>query len=300
MTRPLRLEFPGALYHVTSRGNRRGEIFRDDTDRHTWLSILATVCVRFNFVVHAYCQMTNHYHFVVETIDGDLARGVRQLNGVYSQSFNRRHGLVGHVFQGRYKAILVQKESYLLELARYVVLNPVRAGIVSAPLDWPWSSHRYFMLSCEKPDWLATDWLLSHFGQDTLSARTAYETFVAAGTGMLSPLREVKHQTVLGDKDFIERHLNVPEPENFGAFTRIQRRGLALSLAGFESAFADRDTAMANAYRSLAFSMQEIARFFGVSTRTVGRAVKKNGALGCDFADGVKVKKESSDQAKSS
>lgn len=128
MTRPLRLEFAGALYHVTSRGDHRGSIYFDDTDRLAWLDVLATVCARFNFVVHSYCQMTNHYHLLIETIDGDLARGMRQLNGAYSQHFNRRHGLVGHVFQGRYKAILVQKESYLMELARYVVLNPMRAG----------------------------------------------------------------------------------------------------------------------------------------------------------------------------
>ena len=279
MTRPLRLEFPGALYHVTSRGNRRGEIFRDDSDRHTWLSILATVCEQFNFVVHAYCQMTNHYHIVVETVDGDLARGLRQLNGTYSQSFNRRHGLVGHVFQGRYKAILVQKESYLLELARYVVLNPVRAGLVRAPLDWPWSSYRYFMLPSASPRWLETDWLLSHFGQDPQVARSAYDTFVAAGNGMLSPLRDVKHQAVLGDKNFIERHLNGVDPMDFGALTRVQRRAVVLSLADFERAFPDRDAAMTHAYRSLAFSMQEIATHYGVSTRTVGRAVKRGREL---------------------
>ena len=109
MVRPLRLEYAGALYHVTSRGDRREEIYRDDSDRRQWLEVLGSVCDRFNWVVHAYCQMTNHYHLLVETVDGNLSRGMRQLNGYYTQCFNRRHGLVGHLYQGRYKAILVQK-----------------------------------------------------------------------------------------------------------------------------------------------------------------------------------------------
>ena len=141
MARPLRLEFAGALYHITSRGDRREAINRAADDREAWLEVLGNVCARFNWVLYAYCQMTNHYHVLVETIDGNLSRGMRQLNGRYTQRFNRRHSLVGHVLQGRYKAILVQKETYLLELTRYVVLNPLRAGVVNQPEDWPWSSY---------------------------------------------------------------------------------------------------------------------------------------------------------------
>jgi putative transposase len=118
MARPLRLEFAGAVYHVTSRGDRREDIYRDDDDRQAWMGVLSLVCTRFNWVVHAFCQMTNHYHLLVETVDGNLSAGMRQLNGLYTQRFNRRHAQVGHVFQGRYKAILVQKEAYLLELSR--------------------------------------------------------------------------------------------------------------------------------------------------------------------------------------
>lgn len=130
MARPLRLEFSGALYHVTSRGDRREDIYLDDEDRIDWLEVLGKVCGRFNWLVHAYCQMTNHYHLLVETVDGNLSMGMRQLNGQYTQRFNRRHSIVGHLFQGRYKSILVQKDSYLLELTRYVALNPIRAGMV--------------------------------------------------------------------------------------------------------------------------------------------------------------------------
>ena len=114
MTRPLRIEFPGALYHVTGRGDRLNSIYRDVTDRYMWLEVLGLVCTRFHFVIHAYCQMTNHYHLLVETLAGNLAQGMRQLNGIYSQRVNRRHRLVGHVFQGRYHAVLVQKEAHLL------------------------------------------------------------------------------------------------------------------------------------------------------------------------------------------
>lgn len=131
MARPLRLEFPGAIYHVTSRGNARNAIFLDDEDRVLFLACLGAVVTRFGWWCHAYCLMDNHYHLLIETPEGDLSRGMRQLNGVYTQRFNRRHGRAGHVFQGRFKAIVVDRDSYLLELCRYVVLNPIRAGMVS-------------------------------------------------------------------------------------------------------------------------------------------------------------------------
>ena len=142
MARPLRIELAGGLYHVTSRGDRREDIYGGDEDRQAWLELFGNVCVRFNWRCHAYCQMSNHYHLVLETPEGNLAQGMRQLNGVYTQQVNRRYGKTGHVFQGRYKAILVDKDSYLLELARYVVLNPVRAAMVKDARDWPWSSYR--------------------------------------------------------------------------------------------------------------------------------------------------------------
>ena len=142
MAIPLRIEFSGALYHVTSRGDGQEDIYLDDIDRTIIVDIFKEVCKRFNRVVHAYCLMMNHYHILIETPDSNLAKGMRQLNGVYTQRFNRKHRRVGHVFQGRYKAVLVQKEAYLLELVRYIVLNPVRAHMVKAAKDWPWSSYR--------------------------------------------------------------------------------------------------------------------------------------------------------------
>ena len=141
MARPLRIELSGGLYHVTSRGDRREVIYLDDSDRVNWLALLGHVCRRFNWACHAYCLMDNHYHIVVETAEGNLSKGMRQLNGVYTQYINRTYNRIGHVYQGRYKAILVEKEIYLLELARYVVLNPVRAGMVKDIEEWPWSSY---------------------------------------------------------------------------------------------------------------------------------------------------------------
>ena len=133
MSRPIRLEFEGALYHVTSRGDRREDIYETDDDRQAFLRLLGDVCKRVNWVCHAYCLMSNHYHVLIETPDANLSRGMRDLNGKYTQMFNRAHYRVGHVFQGRYKAIIVDADSYLMELARYVVLNPVRAHMVEHP-----------------------------------------------------------------------------------------------------------------------------------------------------------------------
>src|SRR4030065_621203 len=127
MARPLRIEYPGAVYHITSRGNEKKLIFKDERDREIFLDTLSQVDKRYNWLCHAYCLMNNHYHLITETPDGNLSAGMRQLNGVYTQAFNRQHNRVGHLFQGRYKAILIQKDSHLLEVCRFVVLNPVGA-----------------------------------------------------------------------------------------------------------------------------------------------------------------------------
>ena len=161
MARPLRLEYAGALYHITARGNGRGEIFVDDEDRQRFLSALAATVIRLGWLCHAYCLMDNHYHLLIETPTASLSEGMRQINGTYTQSFNRRHGRVGHVLQGRFKAILVERESYLLELCRYIVLNPVRAGLVKEAGRYPWSSYRATAGLEAAPAGLMVDWVLS-------------------------------------------------------------------------------------------------------------------------------------------
>ena len=204
MARPLRIEYAGALYYVTSRGDRREDIFIDDVDRVNWLATFSQVCSRFNWRCHAWCLMDNHYHIVIETIEGNLSQGMRQLNGVYTQTSNRRHHRVGHVFQGRYKAVLVEKESYLLELCRYVVLNPIRANMVNDVVDWPWSSYAAMLGNTAPPEWLEIDWLLGHFGQSRKQAIDAYINFVRAGIGLAPIWRDLKHQIFLGHDDFID------------------------------------------------------------------------------------------------
>lgn len=275
MARPLRLEFAGALYHVTSRGDHQEDIFLCDDDRKEWLEVLGTVCSRFNWVVHAYCQMTNHYHLLLETADGNLSGGMRQLNGLYTQRFNRRHGLVGHLFQGRYKAILVQKETYLLELTRYVVLNPLRANMVKSLEDWRWSSYPFVTKQEVPPPWLDTEWLLSQFGSQRSAAITGYRQFVMAGKGLPSPLEKTRHQLLLGDDAFAERHRQTKDSEALREVSKAHRRSIALTLDEYRKRYPNKDEAMAQAYLSGAYTMAEIGRYFGVHYMTVSRAVRK-------------------------
>ena len=275
MARPLRLEFAGALYHVTSRGDRQEDIFLNDDDRNDWLTVLGIVCARFNWVVHALCQMTNHYHLLVETPDGNLSGGMRQLNGSYTQRVNRRHGLGGHLFQGRYKAILVQKESHLLELSRYIVLNPLRANMVESLEDWRWSSYALMTSQTAPPPWLDTDWLLGQFGSHRDQALMHYRQFVLAGRNLPSPLSNTRHQLLLGDSAFTERHKGAKDAEELREVSKAHRRSLALSLDEFQIHYPDRNQSMAQAYLSGAYTMTEIGRHFGVHYMTVSRVVRK-------------------------
>ncbi|MBK1725053.1 REP-associated tyrosine transposase [Thiocystis violacea] len=278
MARPLRLEFAGALYHVTARGNERRAIFLGDmeTDRQRFRETLAETVDRFNWICHAYCLMTNHYHLVIETPEANLSKGMRQLNGVYTQQVNRSHGRVGHLFQGRYKGILVEKESYLLELARYVVLNPVRAGMVASAADWPWSSYRATVGLDEAAPFLFTDWLLGAFGDDRPSAVAAYGRFVAEGMQAPGPWAALKQQLYLGSEAFIERVQARIEPDRpLREVPRRQRRAVPIPLADFAVRYRERDQAIAAAYRTGDYSMQAIADFFGVGRMTVSRAVRQ-------------------------
>jgi REP element-mobilizing transposase RayT len=248
----------------------------DHSDRLVWLSILQEVCFRYNFVVHSYCLMNNHYHILLETVEGNLMQGMQQLNGLYSQYFNRQHNLVGHVFQGRYKGILVQREQYLLELARYIVLNPVRAQLVLLPEEWQWSSHLCLMGIQTPPAWLDSNSTLLRFGTEPAAAREAYREFVHAGIGKASPLLNIKHQLILGDDEFIEKVRHTSSHIQDGAIIKAQRRAVAQSLSYYATQYHTIEEAMASAYHSTAYTMEEIGLHFGVSSKTVSRAVKKH------------------------
>ena len=275
MTRPLRIEFAGALYHVTSRGNAQEDIYCDDNDRAMFLEILKEVCERFNWVIHAYCLMSNHYHLLVETPDGNLSKGMRHLNGVFTQRFNRTRNRAGHLFQGRYKAILVQKDSYLLELARYIVLNPVRANMVPTPQDWPWSSYRPTAGISAIESWLTVDWILSSFSDQKNKSLTLYREFVLEGMNRSKIWNELKNQIYLGDESFIDAmQSKVSSQTSLEEIPSAQTRNVAKPIAYYESQYADRDTAICKAYETGSFSMKSIGNHFGLHYSRVSRILK--------------------------
>ena len=223
VARPLRLEFHGALYHVTSRGNRQESIFLDDADRRSFLDLLGKEVNQQGWVCYAYCLMDNHYHLVMETPEPNLVRGMRRLNGVYTQAFNRRHKKVGHLFQGRYKSILVDKDNYLLELCRYVVLNPVRAKVVQRPGDWKWSSYRGMVHTTKPPEWLAVKKVMSFFS----GQRANYQKFITEGIGKPSVWDELKGQIYLGDESFLERMQNLVDGKVVRGIAKAQTKPLS-------------------------------------------------------------------------
>jgi REP element-mobilizing transposase RayT len=273
MARPLRIEYPGALYHVTARGNARDWIYVDDEDRETFLELLGDVVASFNWALHAYCLMGNHYHLLVETPEANLGHGMRQLNGVYTQRFNRRHERVGHVFQGRYKAILVEKDAYLLELARYVVLNPVRAGLVGDPAEWPWSSYRATAGLDGRPPWLSVDWLLSAFSRQRAAARDQYRQFVAQGIGRGSPWDQLQGQIYLGSASFVQ---SVAEERAGDAaeVPRAQRRPAPPSLDELAAQYP-RDEAIARAFASGGYTLRDIGAYFDLHYSRVSRIAQR-------------------------
>lgn len=274
MARPLRLELAGGLYHITSRGDGREDIYLSDADREGWLLVLGQVCKRFNWVCHAWCQMSNHYHLLIETPEANLAKGMRQLNGVYTQRFNRLHGRVGHVFQGRYKAILVERDSYLLELARYVVLNPLRARMVKRMEDWPWSSYLATCGQAVASEWLQTDWILAQFGRQRASAIRKYIAFVHEGARLPSVWTQLQGQIYLGSPTFVKKMQSYIEKQpSLAEIPRAQRRALTKPLAHFQQRY-DRNEAIARAYLSGQHTMAAIAEHFGVHYTTVSRLVR--------------------------
>ena len=278
MARPLRIELAGGLYHVTSRGDRRENIVDDDTDRQQWLSLLGRVCERFNWRCHTYCLMDNHYHVVVETAEANLSKGMRQLNGVYTQYFNRRHDRVGHVFQGRFKSILVEKEAYLLELSRYVVLNPVRAGMVKDPEQWTWSSYLAMCGKRDIPVWLEVDWLLSQFSDERTKAIANYINFVQGSIEQAPIWTDLKKQIYLGSDDFIDTMIKTVSKQNrdFDDIPQLQHRTLPKPLADYCEQFSNRNDAIRAAFNSGGYTMKTIGKYFNLHYTSISRIVKQD------------------------
>src|SRR5450830_131214 len=251
MSRPPRISFPGALYHITSRGNRRTNIFADDKDHLVWLDTLATIVERFNVIVHAFCLMPNHYHLLIETPDANISQAMHYLNGSYARRYNKRHELAGHLTQGRYYPVLIENDAQLLEVARYISLNPVRAKLVLSPDAWRWSSHRSYCGHEAKPAWLTCSTILGHLGSSTKSPADAYADFVAAGMECANPIAQYRERTN----------------------ELVARNGAIAPLEDFKKMHVEPAIAMACAFYDGGYGRAEIARCFAVSTRTVDRAL---------------------------
>jgi REP-associated tyrosine transposase len=281
MSRPLRIEYPGAVYHVTSRGNEKKPVFKDDTDRLNFLNTLQHVNARYNWICHAYCLMTNHYHLLIETPDGNLSIGMRQVNSVYTQLFNKRHGRTGHLFQGRYKAILIQKDSHLLEVCRYVVLNPVRAKMVERPEDHAWSSYLATAGKARSHACLTTDWVLRQFSGKRGRAEQEYRKFVQWGIGQKTIWTEVRGQALLGEDGFMDKmvdhlkkHKDIPE------IPRSQRYANRPALTVlFPEGIVDDPRKLlkrlAEAVERHGYRQSEIARQVGVHYSTISRWLRE-------------------------
>jgi len=280
MARPLRIQYAEAVYHVTSRGNARRPIFKDDKDRGMLLNILEEVNDRYHWLCHAYCLMNNHYHLVIETPDGNLSKGMRHLNGVYTMRFNRHHGSVGHVFQGRYKAILVQKESHLLEVCRYVVLNPVRAKVVEGPERWRWSSYRATAGIEKAHPCLSTDWVLGQFGSKKIIAEKRYRRFVTDGIGGHGIWEDVKGQSILGEGDFVDRLIDfvrgyeevieIPKSQRY-----VTRPSLGEIFKDAEGGKQRRDAGIREAVMRWGYSEREVANHLGLHYSSVSRLINE-------------------------
>jgi len=273
MARPLRIEYEGAVYHITARGNARSDIYLSDEDRQMFLDVLAYVVNRFGWICHAYCLMDNHYHLMLETPQANLSRGMGQLNGMYTQRFNRAHHRVGHVFQGRFKSIVVDKDVYLVELSRYVVLNPVRARMVDHAGDWCWSSFRAMTGEAVSPSFLSVDFLLSQFGTSVVRARDAYRRFVQEGMAS-KPWKALNGPDVLGNDDF----RSALQTQNRGHDVGVPRRKQLLRhlpLAEIEGEGRERGEWMREAYCEHGYTMQAIADYAGVHHSTVSLLIKK-------------------------
>ena len=287
MARPLRIEYPGAFYHVTARGNERKDIFRDERDRERFFVYLETAVFRYNAVIHAYCLMNNHYHLLMSTPAGNLSQIMRHINGAYTVYFNKRHHRFGHLFQGRYKAILVDADEYAGELSRYIHLNPVRAGVAHLPEGYPWTSYLNYIGKKKAPGWQTTDWLLRYFGKAPAEAQRKYRTFVEAKIGAAeeNPLKEAIASTILGGPDFIEeikgnylvgrkRNRDVPA---VAALTRQAPQKIAervrLEFQGKPG--HARKVAIYLSHRFSGLSLKEIGKHFGISESAVSQASRR-------------------------
>lgn len=283
MARPLRLELAGAVYHVSALGNGGQPIFRGPADSALLLDVLGEVCRRFDWRCLAYCLLPDRYEIVVETRRATLSQGMRQLNGRYTQAFNRRHGIGGHVFQGRFRAVMVEAPGYVAAVCREVLRQPVASGLADDPAAWRWSSHRAVAGRLPPgrgaPDWLAVAEVLRLYAEDAEAARRLFLADVAAD-GRAPVWEALRHQVFLGSEDFVAAMREAARAAAAGRgsleeIPRAQWQAPPPPLERFAAEAASRDEAMARAYLSGGYSQGRIARHFAVHYSTVSRAVRR-------------------------
>lgn len=297
MARPLRIEFPGATYHVTTRGDRREPIYQTDADRRLHLALMAQALRRFDGQLLAYCLMGNHFHLVLQTRQANLSRLMRHVNGTYTQAYNRRHGLVGHLFQGRFKAILVDRDAYLLALCRYVERNPVAAGWVPAAGDWPWSSYRAHVGLDVAPDWLEVDALLGQFSGRPLDSPRSRQQATQLYANWVGQARlddasfwqdGLRGQVFLGGEAFAERmqqqradvQRSLVNAPSAAAASKAQRQRLRLWANCLKTCAGRRDDALLLAYRAGSLNMMALAQVSGLSVAHVSRLIGRGEGAG--------------------
>jgi len=270
MARPLRIQYPGAIYHIMSRGNGQMMIYLQKNDWTKFILFMERVIIKFNWICYAYCLMGNHYHLLIETPDANLASGMKYLNQLYSQHFNWKYSRVGSVLQGRYKAWLIEKEEKFLDCCRYIVNNPVEAKLVEHPSEWEWSSFRATRGIDKPPDFLNIDVLLGHFNSSRRTARKMYEDFVLAGLGMEPPFQEAKHQIFLGSDSFIAEAMKHVRPDD--QLNNVPRAQKFADRPSLENIFdvsgrISRDTRnklVKTAFEQHAYTQREIGEFLGL------------------------------------
>ena len=288
MARPLRIQFPGAFYHVTARGNEQKNIFRNNRDREKFLSYLESAVDRYGVVIHAYCLMDNHYHALIETPKGNLSQIMRHINGAYTTYFNTKRRRAGHLFQGRFKAILVDRDEYATTLSRYIHLNPVRAGIVALPEEYPWSSYHYYVGQKKVPEWLTTDFIYGFFAEKPAVARKRYRQFVndLVKQEYESPLKDVFASTILGGVEFVkdiqERYLeSVKNDRNLPAMTELSRKKTIAEIrAAIDKEFNNnpsmaKKVALYVCHKYSGGRLKEIGQNFGVGESAVSQASRR-------------------------
>jgi putative transposase len=285
MARPLRIEYPSAFYHVTARGNERKDIFKSRLDREKFLSYLESATQRYSAIIHAYCLMTNHYHLLVETPLGNLSKIMQHINSSYTSYYNVKRKRSGHLLQGRYKAILVEADSYACVLSRYIHLNPIRAGIVATPEQYPWTSYHGYVNSKDRPDWLTTKLILGYFPESQSGA--AYQQFVddLIGKEYTSPLENTFASTVLGGDNFIseiqERHISGRAAER--DLPALRNLSVSVSPEDIHAAVAEalsadgqaRKAAIYLCHRYSGAKLSEIGIYFRLSHSGVTQASKR-------------------------